>query len=89
MAEDHYTFGEVVKCTKEAVDKCLPRDQTYQPNKKALRSLLGDIVFASSDGTCRTLSEVCELSREEKADLKDIVVKLRVGPLYKPWITSG
>lgn len=89
MADEDYTLGEVITFTRKAVDKWLPSDETYAANEKALRHVRGDIMFAAMDGCCRPLSELSDLSREEKSDLLHIVVKLRVGPLYKPWIVSS
>ncbi len=74
-------MGEVVQYTRKTVDERLPSDQTYQPSDdESLQYLTDDIIVASMGACSRPLSELCELSREEKADLWHSVVKLRMGP---------
>ena len=89
MADADYTLGDVIECARRAVDECSSGDQTYQPNDEALRGLAANYIIFASMECFRPLSELSELSREEKSDLGHTVVKLRVGPLYKPWIASG
>ena len=74
----------ILKRARETIDQSLPSYRPVEYARDEPNLKLGPAFFELS--SIKHINPRVELSNEEEEDVEHIVVKLLVGPFYKPWI---